>query len=61
MHDLLQDVRLGLRTLSKTPIVSVLAILSIGIAIAGNTTVFSMVDALLLRPLPFRTPPYLPS
>ncbi len=56
MRDLLQDVRLGLRTLSKTPIVSVLAVLSIGIAIAGNTTVFSMVDAILLRPLPFRDP-----
>jgi putative ABC transport system permease protein len=56
MSDLLQDVRLGLRTLSKTPIVSVLAVLSIGIAIAGNTTVFSMVDAILLRPLPFRDP-----
>ncbi len=56
MRDLLQDVRLGLRTLSKTPIVSVLAVLSIGIAIAGNTTVFSMVDAILLRPLPFKDP-----
>jgi putative ABC transport system permease protein len=56
MPDLIQDVRLGLRTLSKTPIVSVLAVLSIGIAIAGNTTVFSMVDAFLLRPLPFNDP-----
>jgi putative ABC transport system permease protein len=56
MRDFLQDVRLGLRTLSKTPIVSVLAVLSIGIAIAGNTTVFSLVDAILLRPLPFRDP-----
>ncbi|HLE68197.1 MAG TPA: ABC transporter permease [Vicinamibacteria bacterium] len=56
MRDIFQDARLGLRTLSKTPIVSVLAVLSIGIAIAGNTTVFSMVDAILLRPLPFRDP-----
>ncbi len=56
MRDLFQDVRLGLRTLSKTPIVSVLAVLSIGIAIAGNTTVISIVDAILLRPLPFRDP-----
>ncbi len=56
MRDLFQDVRLGLRTLSKTPIVSVLAVLSIGIAIAGNTTVFSMVDAILLRPLPYPDP-----
>lgn len=56
MHDFIQDLRLGLRTLSKTPIVSVLAVLSLGIAIAGNTTVFSMVDAILLRPLPFRDP-----
>jgi putative ABC transport system permease protein len=56
LRDLLQDLRLGLRTLAKTPIVSVLAVLSLGIAIAGNTTVFSMVDAILLRPLPFRDP-----
>jgi putative ABC transport system permease protein len=56
MRDLIQDIRLGLRTLGKTPIVSVLAVLSIGLAIAGNTTVFSMVDAILLRPLPFRDP-----
>jgi putative ABC transport system permease protein len=52
----MQDVRLGLRTLAKAPIVSGLAVLSLAIAIAGNTTVFSMVDAILLRPLPFRDP-----
>jgi putative ABC transport system permease protein len=56
MRDLFQEVRIGLRTLSTTPVVSILAVLSIGIAIAGNTTVFSMVDALLLRPLPYREP-----
>jgi putative ABC transport system permease protein len=56
MRDLAQDVRLGFRTLVKSPFVSALAVLSIGIAIAGNTTVFSMVDAILLRPLPFPDP-----
>jgi putative ABC transport system permease protein len=56
MRDLIQDFRLGLRTLRKAPIISVLAVLSLGIAIAGNTTVFSMVDAILLRPLPFPDP-----
>jgi putative ABC transport system permease protein len=56
MRDLFQDLRLGLRTLGKTPVVSVLAVLSLGLAIGGNTTVFSMVDAILLRPLPFRDP-----
>ena len=56
MRDLVQDLRLGFRTLSKAPIVSLLAVLSLGIAIAGNTAVFSMVDAILLRPLPFRDP-----
>ena len=56
MRDIVQAARLGLRALVKTPIVSVLAVLSIGIAIAGNTTVFSMVDAILLRPLPFHDP-----
>ena len=52
----LQDTRLGLRTLTKAPIVSVLAVLSLSLAIAGNTTVFSIMDAFMLRPLPFRDP-----
>jgi putative ABC transport system permease protein len=56
MRDLAQDLRLGFRTLLKSPFVSAFAVLSIGIAIAGNTTVFSMVDAILLRPLPFPDP-----
>jgi hypothetical protein len=56
IQDFWQDFRLGLRTLAKTPIVSVLAVLSLSVAIAGNTTVFSMVDAILLRPLPFPDP-----
>ena len=56
MRDLAQDLRLGGRTLLKSPFVSALAVLSIGIAIGGNTTVFSMVDAILLRPLPFPDP-----
>ncbi|HSF14279.1 MAG TPA: ABC transporter permease [Vicinamibacteria bacterium] len=56
MRDFFQDVRLGFRTLSKAPIVSLLAVLSLGVAIAGNSTVFSMVDAILLRPLPYHDP-----
>lgn len=56
MSDLIQDVRLGLRVLLKTPLVSLLATLSLALAISGNTTVFSMVDAILLRPPPFPNP-----
>lgn len=45
IRDLLPVVRLGWRTLVETPIVNVLAVLSIGIAIVGNTAFFSMVNA----------------
>ncbi|HXV64497.1 MAG TPA: ABC transporter permease [Vicinamibacteria bacterium] len=56
MRDFFQDVRVGFRTLAKAPIVSLLAVVSLGVAIAGNSTVFSMVDAILLRPLPYHDP-----
>src|SRR5687768_12802873 len=52
----LSDVRFGARLLLKSPITSVAAILSLALGIGGTTTMFSAVDAVLLRPLPFADP-----
>ena len=47
------DLRGGFRSLWKSRLVSALAIISLALAIAGNTAVFSIVSAMFLRPLPF--------
>ena len=52
MNSLIQDVRLAGRVLLKHRLVSVVAILSLALAIAGNTTVFSLVSAFMFRTLP---------
>ena len=50
------DVRLAVRNLRATPIVSAVAILSLALGIGATTAVFSLVDALLLRALPVAAP-----
>ena len=50
------DLRLGFRLIAKQPIFSFVAILTLAIGIGANTTIFSMVNGVLLRPLPFRQP-----
>jgi putative ABC transport system permease protein len=52
----MNDLRLAIRTLSATPIVSVVAILSLALGIGANTAIFSVVDTLLLRSLPVKDP-----
>jgi putative ABC transport system permease protein len=49
----LQDFRLGLRTLLKAPEISGVALVAMAVAIGAATTVFTAVNGLLLRPLPF--------
>ncbi len=52
MSTFFQDVRYGIRTLVQSPTFSVLTVLTLALAIGVNTAIFSMINVLLLRPLP---------
>src|SRR5690242_16312398 len=52
----IQDIRYAFRCLTRTPIVTAAAIMSLALAIGANAAVFSLINAVLLRPLPVRDP-----
>src|SRR5262245_28013428 len=56
MADLAQDVRYGLRRLGRDASFTALALLALAVGIGATCTIFSVVNAVLLRPLPFRAP-----
>ena len=53
-RDLLWEIRLGARTLGRAPRFALVVILTLGLGIGAATAIFSVVDTILLRPLPFR-------
>ena len=61
MSEFLRDLRFGVRLLAKSPVFAITAALLLAIGISANTLIFSLINALLLRPLPVLHPENLDS
>src|ERR1043165_2457303 len=56
MDNLLQDIRFGFRNLFRSPGFTITAVLALGLGIGAVTAIFSVLDGIVLRPLPFKDP-----
>ncbi|HVG21515.1 MAG TPA: ABC transporter permease [Blastocatellia bacterium] len=56
METIIKDLRFAIRMLSKNPGFTVVAVIALALGIGANTAIFTVVNAILLRPLPFKDP-----